>query len=161
MASDIHANFTDSVTTASDDNSNSATLRFTEGNYSLTGIVPNGRSVDASETQGSNTGLRQGARVYPQISVTAKLTDPSDAFNVLIMGKTAGFTSTTAAKGDAVTVDIDFSFDYGANSRDIVADDCLCTGFDVQEGSPSNTVQMSFIVYGKLTVDGTEWISTP
>lgn len=158
--SDIHASFVDGVFTISDANSHSEALPLSEGDLSISGLVPNGRAADAGETRGAWTGTRQGARVYPTITLTAKLASPTDAFHMLALGDTASFISVAAALGDYPAVDFDFSFDYGAESRSYYGDDCELTDFTITEGSPYSTVSMSFLVRGPLYGSGSEGIFT-
>lgn len=152
--SNIHANFVDGVFTISDDNAHSQVLALSEGDFTLSGYLPDGRAADSGETRGAWTGTRKGARAYPTITVTGKLADPSTAFNTLAAGKTASFVSTSAGIGDYPAVDFDFSFDYGAESRSYYGDDAELTDFTVNEGSPYSTVSFSFVVKGPLYAAG-------
>ena len=151
--STIPSNFTDGVFTITDDNANSATLQCSNGDQALTGVVPNGRAVTASESRGALKGLRQAARAFPQLTVSAVLSAPADAFVLLATGLTGGFTSVAADIGDGVAVDFDMSFDYNAESRDYSGEDALLTGLDYNEGDPSN-ISFTFTIYGPLDVDG-------
>ena len=94
--SNIPANFTDGTFSITDDNSNSATLVMSQGDLSFSGLVPDGREAIVSQSRGGTVGIRKGARAYPTISVSAILAAPSAAFQVLALGKTAGFQSTTS-----------------------------------------------------------------
>jgi hypothetical protein len=70
--SNIPANFTDGSFTLTDDNANSATLLMSQGDLSISGLVPDGRELVVSQSQGATVGLRKGQRAYPTISVTAR-----------------------------------------------------------------------------------------
>jgi hypothetical protein len=154
----IPANFTDGSITLSDDNSNSATLALANGDAQLSGLVPDGREAEVYQSRGATSGVRKGQRVYPTFTVSAQVEGDNQAFHDLAQGVTAGFTSTLADLGDYPGCDLDFSFDYGAESRDLVADDVILTGWEFQEGSP-NTVSMTFQIVGPLTYNGTTYVS--
>lgn len=153
--SNIHASFVDGSFTITDDAAHSESLELAEGDFSLTGIVPNGRAPGRGETRGAWTGTRQDARVYPTITVTGKLADPTNDFHVLAMGDTAGFTSTSASLGDYPSVDFNFVFSYGAETRRYYGDDLILTDYSVSEGSPYSTVSFTFEVQGPLYAVGT------
>ena len=157
--SNIPANFTDGVFTLTDDNSNSATLVMSQGDLSFGGLVPDGRELIVSQSRGATVGARKGARAYPTLSVTAILAGPSAAFQILALGETAGFTSTTVAIGDYAACDFDFSFDYGAETRDITGDDAICTAIEITEGETS-TISFTFQILGPVQFDGTDVVST-
>lgn len=156
--SNIPANFTDGVFTLTDDNSNSATLVMSQGDLSVGGLVPDGRELIVSQSRGATVGARKGARAYPTVSVSAILAGPSAAFNLLALGETAGFTSTTVDIGDYAACDFDFSFDYGAESRDITGEDAILTSIEITEGETS-TISFTFQILGPMAVDGTDVVS--
>lgn len=157
--SNIPANFTDGVVTISDDNSNSATLLMPNGDQSLTGLVPDGRAIEDYQSQGAVVGLRKGERAYPEFTVTAISAAGIEAFKRLALGITATFTSTSVAIGDYPTFDLDYSYDYGAETRDITAQDVALVGMDETAGSP-NSVSYTFRIYGPLLIDGETVISS-
>jgi hypothetical protein len=154
----IPANFTDGVFTITDDNANSATLSLSQGDLSFANLLPDGRELIVSQSRGATVGVRKGARAYPTLSVTAILSAPSDAFQILALGETAGFTSTTVSLGDYAAVDFDFSFDYGAETRDITGEDAVCTGIEITEGE-ATTIAFSFQIIGPVQIDGTTVVS--
>ena len=156
--SNIPANFCDGVFTITDDNSNSATLLMSQGDLSFSNLVPDGRELVVSQSRGATVGVRKGARAYPTISVSAILAGPSAAFQVLALGETAGFTSTTVDIGDYAANDFDFSFDYGAESRDITGEDAVLTSIEITEGDTS-TIAFTFQIAGPLSFDGTVVVS--
>jgi hypothetical protein len=156
--SNIPANFTDGVFTLTDDNSNSATLLMSQGDLSVGGLVPDGRELIVSQSRGATVGARKGARAYPTVSVSAILAGPSAAFNLLALGETAGFVSTTVDIGDYAACDFDFSFDYGAESRDITGEDAILTSIEITEGETS-TIAFTFQIIGPMAVDGTDVVS--
>jgi len=158
MASTIAGNFTDMTITATDGSTLSESLLAPQGDWALSGCVPDGREAEVYQSQGAVTGIRKGARVLPTLSVSAELRDPSQAFHKLIFGVTSGFTSVAVDIGDYPCFDLDLSFDYGATSRTIAAEDCYCTEWNPQAGSP-NIVSMTFTIAGPLTVDGETYIS--
>ncbi len=157
--SNIPGNFTDGATTLTDDNSNSATLLMPNGDQSLTGLVPDGRAAEAYESQGALVGLRKGPRGFPQFTVTAIRAAGIDAFKRLALGITAGFTSTTAGIGDYPTCDLSHSYNYGAESRVLTAQDVALTGMEETAGSP-DSVSYTFTIYGPLSIDGETVISS-
>lgn len=151
--SNIAGNFTDGVFTLDDDGANSQTLLLSNGDWKLSGLVPNGRQIEVTETRGAVTGLRQGPRALPTITVSAKLAAPLADFHKLALGESSGFTSTSVDIGDARTNDADFTCSYGAESRTFAFDDVLLTGLEYSEGSP-NTISFTFTVYGPVVIDG-------
>lgn len=151
--SNINGNFTDGVFTLDDDGANSQTLLLSNGDWKLSGLVPGGRQIEVSETRGATTGLRQGPRAYPTITVSAKLAAPLADFQKLALGESSGFISTTADIGDARTNDGDFSCNYGAESRTFAFDDLLLTALEYSEGSP-NTIAFTFQIIGPVVIDG-------
>jgi len=156
--SNIPANFTDGVFTITDDNSNSATLVMSQGDLSFAGLTPDGRELIVSQSRGATVGVRKGARAYPTISVSAILAGPSAAFQILALGETAGFTSTTVDLGDYAAVDFDFSFDYNAETRDITGEDAVLTAIEITEGETS-TISFTFQIVGPVAFDGTTVVS--
>lgn len=156
--SNIPANFTDGVFTITDDNSNSATLVMSQGDLSFAGLTPDGRELIVSQSRGATVGVRKGARAYPTISVSAILAGPSADFQILALGETAGFTSTTVDLGDYAAVDVDFSFDYNAESRDITGEDAVLTAIEITEGETS-TISFTFQIVGPVAFDGTTVVS--
>tara|TARA_S200002703_G_scaffold140227_2_gene131380 strand:+ start:378 stop:863 length:486 start_codon:yes stop_codon:yes gene_type:complete len=158
--SNIPANFTDGSFTITDDagTPNSATLLMSQGDLSFSGLVPDGREVIVSQSRGATVGIRKGARAYPTISVSAILAGPSAAFQMLALGETAGFVSTADDLGDYATVDFDFSFDFGAETRDITGEDAILTSVEITEGETS-TISFSFQIAGPVSFDGTAVVS--
>ena len=133
----IPASFSDGVLTCTDDAGNSATLQLSQGDTAVSGLIDAGRTPTEVQSRGRFVGLRKGQRVAPTITINAFLSSPSDNFHKLILGKTAGFVSTSADIGDVATVDGTFSFNYGAESRNVTFDDAYCSAFDIAEGDPS------------------------
>jgi hypothetical protein len=158
--SNIPANFTDGSFTITDDAAgpNSATLLLSQGDLSFSNLVPDGREAIVSQSRGATVGIRKGARAYPTISVSAILAGPSAAFQILALGETAGFTSTTADLGDYAAVDFDFSFDFGAETRDITGEDAFLTAIEITEGETS-TISFTFQIAGPVSFDGTAVVS--
>lgn len=158
--SNIPANFTDGAFTITDDAAgpNSATLLLSQGDLSFSNLVPDGREAIVSQSRGATVGIRKGARSYPTISVSAILAGPSAAFQMLALGETVGFTSTTADLGDYAAVDFDFSFDFGAETRDITGEDAFLTAIEITEGETS-TISFTFQIAGPVSFDGTAVVS--
>lgn len=152
MASLVPANFTDGVLTISDDNSNSATLLGSQGDFAISDLQASGREPEFYQSRGEFTGARRGAAVPVTFSGSMELRDAYGTFMVLGLGLTAGFTSTIASRGDVAGVDIDFSYDYGGTTRDFVLRDCHFV-FSISEGSPS-TISFSGTCIGNVEVDG-------
>lgn len=148
--STINGNFVDGVFTITDNAAHSATLLLSEGDFSLGPIAQDGHEITVSQTRGAVSGARKAARVLPTITVTGKLSDPGDAFVKLAQGLTAGFVSVVADIGDAIGVDWDFSFDFGAEVRDYNGDDAILTEMTVSESDPS-TIAFTFQLLGPIS----------
>ena len=157
--SSIPSNFTDGVLVLTDDGGHSATLALSMGDQKLSGLVPDGRALEVYESQGAIVGARKGARARPTFTVTAMLASPTADFHRLAMGTTSGFVSTTADIGDYKACDLSYTFNYGAESRGLTADDVVLTGWEVSAGSPS-TVSLSFEILGPLELDGVSVIGS-
>ena len=147
--STINANFTDGELTITDDGGNSATLLLSEGDFSLTYDAQDGRQVTISETRGSVTAVRKAARQISTISMTAKLAEPNDDFQLIAEGQIAGYVSTVADLGDANGADWDFTFDYGAEVRKYFGDDAVFGNITITEGDPS-TIAFEAQVIGPI-----------
>lgn len=154
----IPASFSDGVLTCTDDAGNSATLQLSQGDTAVSGLIDAGRTPTEVQSRGRFVGLRKGQRVAPTITINAILSSPSDNFHKLILGKTAGFVSTCADIGDVASVDGTFSFNYGAESRNVTFDDAYCSAFDIAEGDPS-TVSITLTIVGPVEVDGVSIIA--
>jgi hypothetical protein len=155
---DIPVHVVDLTVTATDDNSNSATLTRANGDLDFSGLMNDGRVTVTFEAQGAWIGSRLGGRSFPTVKVTRVMATPNDAWNAICQGKTAGFTSVAADLGDAPMVDLDLSFDYGADNRDIVCDDCELT--DYSAALDGSTESYTFVVRGPVVIDGTTYISS-
>ena len=154
----IPSSFSDGVLTITDDGGNSATLQLSQGDTAVSGLIDAGRAATEVQSRGRFVGLLNGARVAPTITINAILSSPSDNFHRLMLGKTGGFVSTSADIGDVATVDVTFSFNYGAESRNMTFDDAYCSAFDIAEGDPS-TVSITLTVVGPVEVDGVSIIA--
>ena len=151
----IPSNFTDWSLTVSDDAAHSATLALAIGDFKLAGLLADGRQITVTESRGAVVGARKAARARPTFTCSATLSSPAAAFQMLVLGETAGFTSVISGIGDAVGVDLAFSATYGAETRSISAQDCICTGIEISEGDPS-TISYSGEILGPLSVTGPE-----
>ncbi len=149
----IPSSFVDGVLTLSDDGAHSEVLELAMGDMKLSGVTPDGRNIEISESRGAVVGLRKTTRAKPMLSMSAMLASPSAAFHRLALGKTSGFVSTSADIGDGLTNDLSFTFNYGAETRNITADDLLLRSWDVSEG-PTSTISLNFEVIGPLELDG-------
>jgi len=154
----IPSSFSDGQLVITDDAGHSATLQLSQGDTSVSGLIPGGRTVTEIQSRGAFVGLRLGQRVAPTITINAVLSSPTDAVYRLAMGTTSGFVSTSADIGDARTVDGTFSFNYGAESRSITFDDAYLQAFDVSEGDPS-TVSLTLAIVGPVELDGVTLIA--
>ena len=154
----IPSSFSDGVLTITDDGGNSATLQLSQGDTAVSGLIDAGRTPTEVQSRGRFVGLRKGARVAPTITINAILSSPSDNFHKLMLGKTAGFVSTSADIGDVATVDGTFTFNYGAETRNVTFDDAYCSAFDIAEGVPS-TVSITLTVVCPVEVDGVSIIA--
>lgn len=154
----IPSSFSDGVLTITDDGGNSATLQLSQGDTAVSGLIDGGRTPTESQSRGRFVGLRKGQRVAPTLTINAILSSPSDPFHKLMLGKTVGFVSTSADIGDVATVDGTFSFNYGAESRNLTFDDAYCSAFDIAEGDPS-TVSITLTIVGPVEVDGVSIIA--
>lgn len=155
---DIPSSYVDGSVTATDDNSNSATLTRASGDFSFSGMSQNGREIEKSESRGVTIGLRLTARKHPQVTVTRVLATPNDAWNLIVNGLTSGFTSVTADIGDVKSVDLDFNFDYGADVRDVVMTDCHLTDYSLDESG--GTESYTFECIGPVSIDSQIFISS-
>ncbi len=157
----IPKNFTDGTVTVSDAGGNSATLQVANGDFSLTGLKPEGRNVNAYQSRGSVAGIRKTDRALPAASFGAIMTDAmlTASFKEVALGMVAGFVSTSVALGDAPCVNLTFNFDYLAESHEIVMED-VNLSVDMAEGDPS-TDSYSCEIYGDVTFDGASLIPTP
>jgi hypothetical protein len=72
-----------------------------------------------------------------------------DAFRKLIMGETGSTTSTTAAIGDAFTVDLALGLNITGETRTITLEDCLCVSCELTVGDPSS-VSLEFQCLGAI-----------
>ena len=135
--STVSANFTDGVFTITDAAGHSATLAASEGDISLEYTAQGGREITVSESRGVVTSVRKAKRKLGKITMSARLTDPGEAFVRLAEGKTAGYVSVVADLGDANGVDWSFTFSYGAQVRSYFGDDAIFGSISVTEGDPS------------------------
>lgn len=140
----------DGQITASDDGGNSAVLSCATGDFTLSGVFPNGKAAVTADTRSSFCGLRQGERVPITGSFSVFASDPEDTFAAIADGTVAGFTSTTAAVGDLVCVDLEIDNTYSGETRKLLLDDCHLTR-DFAEGNPS-TFTYNFTCYGRYRV---------
>lgn len=154
----IPASFSDGVLTCTDDAGNSATLQLSQGDTAVSGLIDAGRTPTEVQSRGRFVGLRKGQRVAPTLTINAVLSSPSDPFIKLLLGKTAGFVSTSADIGDVATVDGTFSFNYGAESRNVTFDDAYVQSYDINEGDPS-TISITLAIVGPVEVDGVSIIA--
>jgi hypothetical protein len=74
-------------------------------------------------------------------------------FDKLVQGQTSGFVSVTSDIGDQIATDIAWSATYGTSTREGTFDDCVLTGMDIEEGSPSRK-SYTFTCYGPVTLGG-------
>lgn len=151
----IPGNFSDGSWTITDDASHSATLALSAGDFSITGLAPSGRALTVTESRGIVVGARLAARAIPSFSGSATLSSPAAAFQMLALGKTAGFTSVLVTIGDGVGVDMAFSANYGAESRSWAIQDAVFDTLEVKEGDPS-TITYTGRILGPVSVIGSE-----
>jgi len=126
-----------------------ATLALFNGELSLSGIAQNGQQVTVIESQGSVVGARRGARSIPTLTVGAYLSTPNDALRSLVLGETGSTTSTTAAIGDAFTVDLALGLNITGETRTITLKDCVCVNCEISIGDPS-TASLEFKCLGAI-----------
>lgn len=160
-ASDVVKNFADGVLVCDDAGGNSNTLKYSQGNLALTGLMHYGRNRSNYESRGRRTSSRLTSRSYPQLSVSRQYTeawDP-DGMKELALGMTAGFVSTTASTGDVPTTNLTFTSHYDAETHTWVLEDCAAS-FDFSEGDP-NEESLTWEILGKVTLDGHEYIPNP
>jgi hypothetical protein len=138
-------------------------VEFDMGDFSVEGLVPNLRGVEAYQSRGKLHSLRQGERVFPTGSFSAMVSELSnDTAGTLLdlINGTGEFASpapvsTTASTGDVMTHDITFTIegtDVGDDAdHTFTLHDCHITaGFS--EGSP-DSLSFSFTMYGEITGD--------
>jgi len=148
--SGVPAVLNDGQITGSDDGGNSATLGNATGDFTASALTPDGQEVVLVDSRGVYIGDRLGPRVPVTGSFSVSASDPGDAFAQLSIGDTAGYVSTTAAIGDVKRIDLVFDFGYGAETRQLVLDDCHLTR-DLSEGNPS-TFTYNYTAIGYVAV---------
>lgn len=131
----------------------SCTVLFDQGDFSISGLSNELADVSAYQSRRTLHSLRKGARTFPTGSFSAMMSEFSEADdgNVvdLITGKAAtpfsARISTTAAKGDVLTLDLVFVLDGETSTLE----DCHVM-FDFAEGDPT-TFSFSYTCYGAIT----------
>lgn len=137
------------------------TIKFEDGNFSISGLAAKMNEVVAYQTRGAFSGLRHTARTFATFTFTAKMseftsaTDNSLTDAILKNGAFNSGVSTSGANADVYTTDLVFSVEgtnFGDSSdHSFTLEDCYCT-IDFSEGDP-NTFSVSGTVYGAITGD--------
>ncbi len=156
---DINYNPNDLVITATDDNANSATVTGYLHDLNISGLVKDGKVIEVYESQGGVTSVRKAARQFVGISFGKQLKGGIDAFNMLLNGLTAGFTSVTADIGDVDSVDLTLTWTAGGVPHSYVCEDCHSNGTTTADGNPV-TDAFDFLCIGPVTRDGQTIISS-
>ncbi len=126
---------------------------FVNGDISIGGLSAEGTDVSVYQTRRVVHSLRRGARTFPTISFSGMVSEFTEATigtaHDMIQG-TAGTPfaariSTTAAKGDVITLDVELTIDGAVT----LFEDVHFT-YDVSEGDP-NSWSWSGTVYGNIT----------
>ena len=149
MAGTIPAHSRDGAFTITDDAGHSATLLYHLGDHAMDNLMADGAQVDVVESAGHVVGLRQAARAIPTFSVSAVNCAGISDYEQLVLGEASGFVSTTLGIGEAKTVDLSWTFSYGAETRGFSFEDCVFT-LGKKAGSPSDTVSYQVTVYGPV-----------
>lgn len=137
------------------------TIVATAGDFSFSGMKLDGASYETIVTQarGELHSLRKGNRAFPTISFNMYVSEFSLATGENLLCLVAGTddysarVSTTAAKGDVMTFDLEFTTNLsgltGGTSTTITFEDVELT-LDFSEGE-QNSVSVSGTVYGNIS----------
>jgi hypothetical protein len=137
------------------------TVRFDRGDFSISGIQQGLREAVEIQSRGSPRSLRKGRRSYPTGSMSLWFTDFSETgtgtiFD-MIHGKSgtpfAARISTTVAKGDLMTFDVELTeegTDYGDSADHTLTMQDVHFSEDYSEGEDGNSITLNFTVYGSL-----------
>ena len=131
----------------------SVSILFVQGDISITGLSNELADVSVYQTRRQVHSLRKGARTFPTISFSAMVSeftedDTGTLFDLITAKAGTPFedrVSTTAATGDVLTLDLEFTMD----GETTVFEDCHIM-FDVSEGDP-NSASFSATCYGAIT----------
>jgi hypothetical protein len=156
-AADTVRNFTDGAVTITDDGGNSHTCPLLIGTVSWSGLKPNGREQEVYETRGALSGVRQGARAYPTVTVEAQVHRLDNHFYTQAMGDIGAFVSTVAGIGDTPTNDLQINESYSTDTRLSTWDDCVLDEWSYKAGSPGQ-VSMTFKCLGPVVIDGVTYV---
>lgn len=136
-----------------------ATLRFDQADFSLSGVGPNLRNVNAYQSRATLHSLRQTDIAFPTGSFSCMLSEFSESgtgtFLDLILGQGAhsARVSTTSSIGDVMTFDLTFTMegtDYGDSADHTIIMEDVHIVVDFSEGDP-NTLTFNYTVYGDIT----------
>jgi hypothetical protein len=159
--STVVKNFTDGSVQLIDNAALTATIQFSDGDFSVDGLAEQLNEVSAYETRGTFNTLRHTTRMYPTFSFSAQVTGFTNSSanlatdTVLRNGAFAAAVSTFGANADVYTLDVKFTME-GTNFGDsadhtFTLEDCRCT-IAFAEGDP-NKVTISGTCYGAITGD--------
>lgn len=136
------------------------TIRFDDGNFSLSGLQSVARETVAIQTRGKLRSLRCGAVVFPTLTFSAKFCEIAESSAGTIfdwLAKRTPFASrvsTTTSIGDVDTCDVTFTME-GTDLGDAVDHVIVCEDvhlmLDFAEGNEGDTLSFSGTVYGDIT----------
>ena len=150
MAGTIPAVSRDVVVTVTDAASHSATLACHLSDHSLAALQASGAELLVVECADHYTGFREGKRVPMTLSFSAVAQSALSAFDMLVTGKTSGYTSTAVSLGDAKMCSMTFAFPYGAETRAWTFAYVHFTMEPAKVGDPI-TKSYSATIYGAVT----------
>lgn len=154
-ASTVVKNFRDGAIGLADGAALTFSVAFEDGDFKGDGFKQGQLDIAVYEDRGVLSTLRKAHPKYPTFSFSCVLTDVSDAaYDTLIdavlkQNLWVAATSTTAATGDAYTLDVTLTVAYGAETHTIVMEDCLLEA-GVSEGDPDK-ITISGTVLGTIT----------
>ena len=153
-------NFRDGTLKIEDSAGATHTVQFEAGDFSVSGLLPNGKELATYLDRGDLASIRHTQVTFPSGSFSMHQTDITDAGYstaadlMLKKGSHSSAVSTLGANAEVYTVKLTLTIegtDHGdGNDHTIVLDDCACS-VDFAEGDP-NSLSVSFTVYGSVTL---------
>lgn len=134
---------------------------FVNGDFALSGLVPDLREVAKYETKGALTSIAYTNRIYPSGSFSCKFAEFTDATNGTIIDfirHTGAYSSNVSTQGSGTglvkTIDLDFDIegtDFGDDTdHSIALTDVRVTDIGYAQGDP-DSLSISFEVLGTVT----------
>ena len=153
-------NFRDGTLKIEDAAGATHTVQFEAGDFSVSGLLPNGKELATYLDRGDLASIRHTNVTFPSGSFSMHMADITDAGYstaadlMLKKGSHSSAVSTLGANAEVYTVKLTLTIegtDHGdGNDHTIVLDDCACS-VDFAEGDP-NSLSVSFTTYGSVTL---------